>query len=442
MWIAATLAVVLLGSGSAGWAEPAGRPGAGADSLGAGADSLDFGGPDSLELAQPDSLSPEASPADTTPGAFGELVFEEVPEDASLPRAEQVGEGAFYQPDISFNRVDGWTLGARFGSRPADGWFPRFEVSAASARHRHPSGRYSLEFAQPVLPGRRLLLGGQVRRATDDEDESRSGAIENFLSAFFFRYDYRDYFARSGVALFAEAHALPWLAVSATYADHRYGSLAEPAPDAGTAFRHDSPWRDNPAIDEGRMRSAIVGVVLDGRDNPFAPRRGAWLRLESEASGPGLESDFTFTRHQAEARGYWPLTLGMTVKARLLFGTTSAGTLPVQKQFAVGGISTLRAHSYKHHRGDQVFLANVEYGVLLWRGRQRSGVRTDVRALAFADLGQAWQGRTYDLARQQMMFDAGLGLGLADGRLRVYAARDLRDSGSATLWTVRLANPF
>jgi outer membrane protein assembly factor BamA len=207
-------------------------------------------------------------------------------------------------------------------------------------------------------------------------------------------------------------------------------------------FRHKSAWRANPAIDEGRMRSVIVALELDGRDNPSDPRRGGWLHLETETSGPRLRSDFTFTRYQAEARGYLPLTFGMDVRARLLAGTTGAGTLPYQKEFAVGGISTLRAHNYKYSRGNHVFLANAEYGLLLWRGRQRSGVRTNVKLLAFLDVGQAWQGPVYDLARRQMAVDAGLGLGLSDGRVRVYGARDLSAQGSGILWTVRLARPF
>jgi hypothetical protein len=412
-------------------------------------DTTAFGGtpPDTTGLggSAVDTLLPapaaSGSEAGEPWGSPDSLVFEDFPTEGSDSTGE-APSGAFYQPDLSFNRVDGWTPGVRFGARPAEGWFPRFSVRVAAALNRHPRGLYELEIAQPLLPQRRLLLGWQARRATDDEDADRVGAIENSLSSFFFRFDYQDYFVREGISLFAEGHPLPWVSAAAVYADHQYSSLADPEPDAGTVFRHKSPWRPNPAIDEGRMRSVIVQVVLDGRDDPTNPRRGAWLRLETEASGPRLESDFTFTRYEAEARGYVPLTFGMDLKARLLLGTTGAGTLPYQKEFAVGGISTLRAHAYKYSRGDHVFLANAEYGVLLWRGRQRSGVRTNVKLLGFMDVGQAWQGPAYDLARRQMAVDAGLGLGLSDGRLRVYAARDLSAKGSGILWTVRLANPF
>jgi hypothetical protein len=445
---AAAAAVALVAGGVApGLAAPATFDTAAADT--AAFDTTAFGRsvPDTAGFggSAPDTLLSGSAGSDSSAvepwWSSDSLLFEDFPEEGpdSMGAA---APGVFYQPDLSFNRVDGWTPGVRFGVRPAEGWFPRFGVRVAAALHRHPRGLYELEIAQPVLPGRRLLLGAQVRRASDDEDGGRVGAIENSLSSFFFRFDYQDYFVRDGLSLFAEGHPLPRVSATAVYADHQYRSLAEPAPDAGTVFRHKSPWRANPGIDEGRMRSVIVQVVLDGRDDPGNPRRGAWLRLETEASGPRLESDFTFTRYEAEARGYVPLTFGMDVKLRLLLGTTGAGALPYQKEFAVGGISTLRAHSYKYFRGDHVFLANAEYGVLLWRGRQRSGVRTNVKALGFLDVGQAWQGPAYDLARRQMAVDAGLGLGLSDDRVRVYAARDLSAKGSGILWTVRLARPF
>ncbi len=463
--VAALLAALTLGTSAGARTAPAELAApdtttpAGTDTSGfAAPDTSGFAAPDTSAFAAPDTgafAPPDTGAAvfDTTgfgsptaPAEFDtswtsdSLLFMNLPEEAesTLHRAS----GAFYLPDLTVNRVDGWTPGVRFGCRPSEGWFPRFEMRAAWALDRTPRGLYSLEIAQPVLPGRRLYLGGQARRATDSEDDDRVGGVENALSTFLFRYDYRDYFVREGVSVFADSRPLSWLAASVTYADHFYRSLPDSTPDVGSVFRRNSPWRANPGIDDGRMRSVLVTVELDRRDEPSAPRRGAWLRLESEASGPGLSSDFTFTRYEAEARGYLPLTLGMDIKGRVLAGTTGAGTLPFQKEFAVGGISTLRAHNYKFRRGDHVFLANGEYGVLLWRGRQRSGIRANVRFLVFLDVGQAWKGKSYDLARQRMLVDGGFGLGLADGRVRVYAAHDLSHSGSRFLWTVRLSRPF
>lgn len=406
------------------------------------------------DSAPPESLSLGGGPegADSAPwepdeGPLWEsdsLVFEDFPEDDYEWPYEVPAEGVTYYPYLAFNRVDGWTFGGHFGCRPTSGWLPRYAVRVAVASDRGHQGIYQLEIAQPVLPGRRLLLGWQLRRWTDgmEGDDERVGVGENFAAAFLFRRDYRDYLERDGTSFFAEAAPLSWLSATAIYASLQNRSLPDETPNPGTVFRTKSPWRSNPAADEGKMNSGILEIVLDRRDDDERPRRGGWLRLQCEASGPGLDSDFTFTRYLAEARGYLPLTVGMNLKTRLLAGTTGAGTLPFQKQFAVGGISTLRGHSYKHHRGDHVFLANAEYDLQVWRGRQRSGIRADVRLLAFADVGQAWTGPRYDLAHRQMMADIGFGVGLADERIRLYAAHDLRDSKSGLLWTLRLDNPF
>lgn len=393
--------------------------------------------------------------ADST--AEGDTVFEAAPGDFSFgePTEEEHEdlEAAVrypYPPYLHFNRVDQWALGSQVGFEPRGGWLPRYEVLVARAFNRDHRDLYVLEGAQPVLSQRRLLLGVELRRFTDHEDAERVGTVENQLAAFFFHYDYRDYFERDGISWFAEA--APWRPLWArlTYADHDYHSIDRLAPGTRSVFRRHATWRSNPPIDEGRMRSVLGTVVLDGRaEVEFAEgnrvattHRGGWLRLRGEASGPGLSSDFTFTRYEAEARGYWPITSRMRAKARVQVGTTTSGRLPFQKEFAVGGISTLRAHPYKIHRGDQLFLANVEYAVQVWRGPPHARVPVNLQVVGFLDTGQAWKSSSYDLARRQMMNDAGLGLSLSDGRFSVYAARDLRDSDAKLQWTVRLANPF
>lgn len=376
--------------------------------------------------------------------AADSLVFEDFPAEDLAWLSGGGAEGVVYRPEAGFNRVDGWSYGGQIGCRPPAGWMPRFDARVAVATDRGHRGLYVLEIAQPVLSARRLLLGWQLRRWTDgmEGDDERVATTENFAAAFIFRHDYRDYYERDGSSLFAQAAPLSWLAATATYASHKHRALPDVTPNPGTVFRNETPWRSNPAADEGRLQSFTFEAVVDRRDKADAPRRGGWLRLEAETAGPDLNSDFTFTRYQAEGRGYMPLTFGLDLKARVLMGTAGAGTLPVQKEFAVGGISTLRGHSYKKHRGDHVFLANAEGGLLLWRGRQRSGVRTDVRLLAFVDVGQAWDGPSYDLAHRQMMADAGIGLGIAEGRIRTYLAHDLRDGDAGVLWTLRLDNPF
>jgi outer membrane protein assembly factor BamA len=161
-----------------------------------------------------------------------------------------------------------------------------------------------------------------------------------------------------------------------------------------------------------------------------------------EWSSDGLGSDFTYSRYGVEGRGYLPLTQGMTLKGRLGLGTTSVGSLPFQKHFTVGGISTIPAVNYKQSRGDHYILGNFEYGVLVWQGEQRVGIKTNVQLLAVLDVGQAWFGDSYDLNGQHMLIDAGIGVALADERVKLYVLQDLNNSKLDPLWTIRFSSPF
>ena len=130
------------------------------------------------------------------------------------------------------------------------------------------------------------------------------------------------------------------------------------------------------------------------------------------------------------------------MKGRLIVGSRGAGPLPFQKEYAIGGISTLRAHTYKASRGDRVLLGNAEVQVRLLRGRERAGVRTDLRVLAFLDFGQAWRSESYDLSKQAMQADAGVGFSVADDHVGFYFAQDLRNTKFDPLVSIRLSQAF
>jgi hypothetical protein len=369
-----------------------------------------------------------------------DMAFEDIPlEDFEVE--EDYSLAISYMPFVSFDRVDGWILGVDLGFKPQSGWFPAFDM-----RYTYALGRkrilYNLGIAQPVLKERRLMLGINYRRFSDNFDSGLVASGENFVSAFGARYDYRDYFERTGAAFYAESQAMPWLFTSLTYVSHDYRSLAVSGVGTWTLFRNGSDWRENPAIDEGQLQSMTLRVELDARDNEERPRKGGWLLVDMEWSSDDLGSDFTFSRYALEGRGYLPLTPMMNLKGRLGLGTTSAGRLPFQKHFTVGGISTIPAVNYKQSRGDHYFLGNLEYGFEVWQGKQRVGIKTNVRLLAALDVGQAWFGDSYDLNAQHMLIDAGLGIALADERFKLYVLQDLNNTKFDPLWTLRFSSPF
>ncbi len=401
--------------------------------------------PDSLRFETPAERAQAAPVAPTwsvelESGDF-DLVFEDLPED-DLGVEEDYTAATKIWPYLHYNRVDAWAVGLDFGFSPQGGWFPEFDVRFAQVFNRDHRWLYAISIRQPILSERRLLLGLEARRFTDHFDQDRVATGENLVSSVFFKFDYRDYFDRRGVSYFVEARPWPTLDGRFSYDRHEYTSITGIAAGTWSVFRNSEPWRENPAIDEGREASVALDATWDTRGEDEAAEEGIRVRGTIEIASEDLGSEETFSRYTVEGSGRWSPRPNLFAKSRLLLGTTGAGSLPFQREYAIGGISTLRAHPYKSSRGDQVLLWNAEFAVRLLRGRERAGVRTDLRALLLLDLGQAWRSESFDLSKQAVLADAGVGLAFADERLALYVAQDLRNTKLDPVVSLRLSQPF
>ena len=402
--------------------------------------------PDSLRLESPAERAAETAvpPATWSVDETGEgfdLVFDDL-EDDDLGIQEDYGEDFALWPYVHYNRVDAWVLGLDFGFAPEGGWLPEFKFRFAHAFNRDHRWLYVFRLAQPVLSDRRFLVGVEARRFTDTFDEDRVPSGENFLSSFFFKYDYRDYFERRGFSYFAEGRPTVNTQARIAYERHHYESITEIAPGTWSVFNNSVPWRDNPAVDEARLAGVLMSFEYDTRPEDESYGNGVRAGVELEFADDGIGSDWTYTTYAAEGSGNWAPLHNLFLKGRVIVGSRGAGPLPFQKEFAIGGISTLRAHTYKASRGDRVFLGNAEVQVRLLRGRERAGVRSDLRLLGFLDIGQAWRSSDYDLSRQAIQADAGLGLSAADDHVALYMAQDLRNTKFDPLFSIRLSQAF
>lgn len=341
---------------------------------------------------------------------------------------------------VDYNRVDRLRLGVGAEAQSRDPMMPRL-----GGRLEYAFGRervlYGVAIEQPLARPGRLVLGVSMLRRTDHSELQQVEDLENSLALLVGRQDYRDYFEREGVGAHLAWRVPDFSTVSVHLRRDEWRSLPL---DAGTRswFNRDRPLRDNPGIDAGTTRSVLArSERLAHRTR--ATRAGLYHWLEVERAGGALGGDFTYTRALADARSVVRLSPATTLLLRGVVGTAGDGRLPRQREFTVGGVDGLRAHSFAAFRGDQLVLAQAEYVVDLWH-TDLGGWDPGLHVLAFVDAGRAWtssRGR-FDVGDQRLAADGGFGLGTSDGDLRVYFAKDLQKTDSDFVINLRLQRPF
>jgi hypothetical protein len=154
--------------------------------------------------------------------------------------------------------------------------------------------------------------------------------------------------------------------------------------------------------------------------------------VQWERGNGGLGGDFDYGRWIADLRHYHRTSPGQQLNWRVVFATTYTGEPPIQKAYGIGGIGTLRAHSYKEFVGTEVLLANLEYRIDLGRY---------VQMLMFADSG-ATANLDESVLDKRFALDGGVGVGFYEDRASVYVARNLQDADGKFKFGFRLASTF
>lgn len=419
-----------------------------------------FRAADSLDVETPGTLEFEPAAVESLPAAAGapRHAWPPAPEWLGPPFGERLlGEpeawrqhhrrGGFrLDPVGDYNRVDGVRLGLAAETQDPGSMLPRVggRVEYALGRKRTT---YGVQLEQPLLPRARLGIGVSAVRRTDHSDLQQVDDAENSLALLFARQDYRDYFEREGFGAYLAWRAPDVSVVSVHVRNDTYRSLAL-RPGTPSWFARDRRLRDNPAVAEGEAHA----VLLRFERQPRRARRahaGLYHWIEVERAGAGLGGDFAYTRGLADVRSVLRLTPGTTLVLRAAGGSASAGVLPPQKQFTLGGVDGLRAHAFGRFRGDQLLLGQAECTVALpgpWRGRAGAdgSPRTAAHAIVFVDAGDAWMGHehAWDPAERPIKVDGGLGLTTAEDNMRVYVARNLQRARASAVISVRLQRPF
>lgn len=196
---------------------------------------------------------------------------------------------------------------------------------------------------------------------TDSKDRWIVGSTENTLAAILIHEDFRDYFGREGVT-FHSAYSIQRdylnAQVKVSYAIDRYISLANRT--EWSLFGGDKVFRPNPPINDGKIRSVQTFAGLSTVTKTPRGPKGWSLYTTAEFSEKRMGSDFDFSQFIADIRRYQPIGEYDNVNIRLRLGASS-GTVPLQRIFEIGGLSTLQAHPFKSERGNRLILVNAEY---------------------------------------------------------------------------------
>ena len=269
-----------------------------------------------------------------------------------------------------------------------------------------------------------------------------------------FKNTFRDYYRRRGVQVHAAVRPGTKHELVASWRRDTH----EPLQNATnfSIFRDDQTFRPNAPIAPGELRAIVLAYTFDSRgvagdgiaagferhllDDLFrGTRRQAYgwrADWTSEVAGHGVGGDYTFDRHILNARAYMPLLPRQSVAARVIAGF-SGGTLPIERQFAIGGIGTVHGYGFKEAAGGRMALFNAEYRIDLV-GDSRDGGRAILRAMVFFDAGRIDK----PIGTSTTEWLRGIGAGLQAGPLRVEFGYRLNDIPQSRQILVRLSPTF
>ncbi|HWP83221.1 MAG TPA: hypothetical protein VNN76_11265 [Bacteroidota bacterium] len=268
-----------------------------------------------------------------------------------------------------YNRVEGLFLG--LGSEKKYYWdgFRNYNVYGSVGygfklhRWRYHLGvtrQFAIISDEPGS-GELIEIGIEGHSLTDSKDEWLINVHENTAAALLIHEDFRDYYGRDGYTIHgaytAQDNGTIWQ-VKAEYLIDRYKSLEKETEYAFFGGR--KTFRPNPAIDEGRMRSAIATAGLSTYAKTISGPEGWSIYGTAEFSEPSWGGEFNFRQFVADIRRYQPLGRYDNFNLRLRVGT-SEGLLPRQRMFEIGGLGTLHAYRFKSDAGNRLVLANAEY---------------------------------------------------------------------------------
>lgn len=281
--------------------------------------------------------------------------------------------------------------------------------------------------------GRERKLGFDIASydIVEGTESWQMGEPEAGLAAFFLHRDYNDYFGRHGASLAGSLELGARSRVQLELRDERWASRA--VRNVFTIFRNGDAWRDNPRMDNGRVHMGALNVLVDTRNDSWAPLYG-WLLNASYENARGRFDSFgpasplartaptnpvSYGRMLVDVRRYNRISPTDQVNMRLVLGGWLHGDeLPLQRRLSVGGVGTIPGFDYRRRLSEadnaqcgefpilpgnpaqceRVALVQIEYrsrlGERAFRpinfGRYHGRLVLRPTLVAFVDAGRGW----------------------------------------------------
>jgi hypothetical protein len=340
----------------------------------------------------------------------GEAVFGSAERDALVSEALTLGAQPEFAPqraDISyglpytrFNRIEGLST-AIAADQVLGGGYSVHALFRLGAADLSPNGEVSLDRTD----GRRTIGAGVYRRLAAANDWGDPLGFSSSLSALFFGRDEGFYYRTWGAELKGQKD-YGLINTWRLFAEQEFDatvqtefSIAHPSGVKGILTNIDA------------VNGKIVGLALGHHSSfgldPHGFRALTDIKLEGAAG--------TFDYSRGSVQTTLSHGLGRAVDGALtLGGGTSGGRLPIQKQFFLGGVQTVRGQRAGAAVGDSFWMTSVELGTG-WPG---------FRKIVFGDLG--WAGSRTNFSHPgRPLSGAGIGASFMDGLIRVDVAKGI-----------------
>jgi len=300
-----------------------------------------------------------------------------------------------------YNRIEALSLGAR-----GEIDLGRLRVDGTG---RIATSNWALDFEGGLVrenASTRVRLAGYYRLAAVDPT-ARSLGIGNSLNALLLGRDDGDYFRGTGADLtISPPVTLPQRFTVRLYAEQQRPVSKETDASLPHLFHKDHFFRDNIIANSAdQVGAAITFRTQRGLD----PEHNRW---SADVTVDGGVGDFEFVRASSTLRITAPL--GRLAGAAEFGGGISAGRVPVQSYWYLGGPGTMRGYD-----------GNARSGDAFWRGRfELANQLPAARLVLFTDVGGA--GPRDHLSIAKSLAAVGLGASFLDGLVRIDVARALR----------------